>query len=207
MTVLAVAPEVNLSDRIVDATLRCIGRWGIAKTTVDDVAREAGVGRATLYRQFPGGRDALFEAVVTTETARFFGRLDDLVAGVSTLEDFLVVAIVEAATTLTDHAPLRFLVAHEPEVVLPHLAFSKGDLVLGAVSALAGPYLEPWLGDPEVAARAAEWVTRILLSYLMAPSADVKVCDAASVRHLVCTYILPGLLTDSTHSTKGTPNV
>ena len=42
--------------RIVDAALRCLARQGIAKTTVDDIAREAGLSRATLYRAFPGGQ-------------------------------------------------------------------------------------------------------------------------------------------------------
>ena len=50
--------------RIVDATLRCVGRWGLAKTTLDDVAREAGCSRATVYRLFPGGKDSLFGTLV-----------------------------------------------------------------------------------------------------------------------------------------------
>ena len=40
--------------RIRDAALVCIGRFGLAKTTVDDIAREAGCSRATLYRYFDG---------------------------------------------------------------------------------------------------------------------------------------------------------
>ncbi|GAC1479618.1 MAG: TetR/AcrR family transcriptional regulator [Acidimicrobiales bacterium] len=182
-------------ERIVDATLRCVARWGIAKTTVDDVAREAGVGRATLYRLFPGGRDALLDTVVLTESARFFDRLDARVAGVETLEELLVVAIAEAATTLAGHAAFQFLIAHEPETILPHLTFQQMDDVLGAVATFGAPYLTPWLpaADPEAAARAAEWLARIVISYLVAPSADVDLCDPVSVRAFVRTYILPGL--------------
>ena len=39
-----------MSERILEATFACVDRWGIAKTTVEDAAREAGVSRATLYR-------------------------------------------------------------------------------------------------------------------------------------------------------------
>ncbi|MEA2588672.1 MAG: hypothetical protein QOH66_1599, partial [Actinomycetota bacterium] len=46
-------------QRVIDAALRCIARWGIAKTTLDDIAREASCSRATIYRLFPGGKDAL----------------------------------------------------------------------------------------------------------------------------------------------------
>ena len=38
------------ADRILDATLALIARWGVAKTALGDVAKEAGCSRATLYR-------------------------------------------------------------------------------------------------------------------------------------------------------------
>ena len=36
-------------DRILDAAVAVLARWGFRKTTVDDVAREAGVGKGTIY--------------------------------------------------------------------------------------------------------------------------------------------------------------
>lgn len=198
MTVLSPAAPATVpepgspTERIVDATLRCVGRWGVAKTTVDDVAREAGVGRATLYRLFPGGRDAVFDAAVEVETARLLGRLDDLLRGAASLEEVLVCTVVEAGTTLARHPALQFLLAHEPEAVLPHIAFGQFDAVLRCVGLLFGPYLAPWVGDGEPAARGAEWVARIVFSYVVAP-ADLDICDPVSARHLVRTYILPGL--------------
>ena len=50
-------------DRILDAALACIARVGVGKTTLDDVAREAGCARATVYRCFPG-RQALLRALL-----------------------------------------------------------------------------------------------------------------------------------------------
>ena len=46
-------PDVR--ERLLQATYACVARWGLAKTTVEDAAREAGVSRATVYRYFPGG--------------------------------------------------------------------------------------------------------------------------------------------------------
>lgn len=195
-------------DRIVEATLRCLGRWGLAKTTVDDVAREAGVGRATLYRLFPGGREALLDAVVASETATLWSRVDARVAMATSLEDVLVAGIVEAGGFLTGHAALQFLLAHEPEVVLPHLAFQRLDALLQRAARHAGPVLEPWLPASdgaatraERAARAVEWIVRIVVSYALAPSPDVDVRDPQSVRRLVRTYIMPGLAPAATRST------
>ena len=58
--------------RIVDGALRCLARQGIAKTTVDDIARAAGLSRATAYRTFPRGKEGILAAVVETEVARLF---------------------------------------------------------------------------------------------------------------------------------------
>src|SRR6476660_9592213 len=58
LTAPAEAPSLSpaIEDRAVGATLACIARHGLAKTTFDDVAREAGCARATLYRYFGGKR-------------------------------------------------------------------------------------------------------------------------------------------------------
>ena len=36
--------------RVLDAAKSCCERWGLAKVTIEDIANEAGVSRATLYR-------------------------------------------------------------------------------------------------------------------------------------------------------------
>ena len=48
--------------------MACIERWGLAKTSLEDVATEAGLSRATLYRWFAGGRDQLITETVAWET-------------------------------------------------------------------------------------------------------------------------------------------
>src|SRR3974390_501568 len=80
--------------RIVDATLRRMATHGVRKTTLDDVAREAGVSRATLYRTFPGGKEAVLAAVVETEAARFFSALAVVMGEAHDLEDVLVAGMV-----------------------------------------------------------------------------------------------------------------
>ena len=43
----------DLDERIVAATLDCVARWGLAKTTLDDIARAA-FGRGALAAVLPG---------------------------------------------------------------------------------------------------------------------------------------------------------
>jgi AcrR family transcriptional regulator len=190
--------------RVVDAALRCIARCGLNKTTVDDVARDAGISRATLYRHFPGGKDAVVRAVVETETARLFSDLGAAMGEARDLEELLVAAIVGAAGRLSAHRALGYLLEHEPGTVLPHLAFSGMDRVLAASGSFAAPFLGRWL-EPDDAARAAEWATRIVVSYLSCPREGMDLTDPIAVRHLVATFVVPGIQA-LTISDERTPN-
>lgn len=190
------APAVPLGGqeaRVVDAALRCIARWGVAKTALDDVAREAGLSRATVYRLFPGGRDGLLEAVARVEVARFFSAVAARLDQAGDLEELLVAGMTEAGRRILDHAALQFLLAHEPEIVVPKLAFRELDTVLRCAAAFAAPYLERWLA-PDEARRAAEWVTRLVLSYASTPGEEMSIADEESVRRLVRAFVLPGLI-------------
>lgn len=56
-------PVTEMNIRLLTAAEACFNRYGIAKTTMDDVAREGGVSRATVYRYFPD-REALVAASI-----------------------------------------------------------------------------------------------------------------------------------------------
>jgi AcrR family transcriptional regulator len=60
------------AERVLIAAERCFARHGIAKTTMDDIAREAGVTRPTIYRYFPD-RDTLLMAAMDR---RFHGGME-----------------------------------------------------------------------------------------------------------------------------------
>ena len=54
------------AQRILDAASTLILRYGYHKTTIDDIAREAGVGKGTLYLHW-NTREALFAALILRE--------------------------------------------------------------------------------------------------------------------------------------------
>ena len=169
-----------------------MARQGVAKTTVEDVAREAGLSRATVYRAFPDGKDSLLAAVVDTEVARLFSALGARMGESSDLSDVLVGGIVEAATRLTDHPALGYLFEYEPEIVLRRLAFDEGDRVLLVAGGFTAPFLARWM-DMDEALRVGEWATRIVFSYLLSPAVGVDLSDPACTRHLVDTFMIPGI--------------
>ena len=179
--------------RIVDGALRCLARQGIAKTTVDDIARAAGLSRATVYRTFPRGKDGILGAVVETEVARLFSALAVAMGEAGDLEDLLVTGMVESARRLSSHEALRYLLLHEPGAVLPYLTFSNLDRVLLAAGDLAAPFFGRWL-EPEQASRAAEWAVRIVMAYCANPAPGTDLTDPGETRALVRTFVLPGIL-------------
>lgn len=187
------ASEDASQARVITATLRCIARWGLTKTTLDDVAREAGLSRATVYRIVPGGKEGLMNLVAAAELNRFFLSLDAAVREADTLEDTLVAAVVTAASHLEEHGALRFMITHEPDLILPRFAFTNLDRLLANVRAFAAPYVARWLGD--AAGATTEWLARIVLSYVVTPSPEFNLADEDSARRLVRTYVLPGLTT------------
>jgi AcrR family transcriptional regulator len=178
--------------RVIDGALACIARRGVAKTTLDDVARAAGCSRATVYRVFPGGKDALLGAVVDTEVSRFFSALAVRMGAATDLEDVLVAGMTEAATRVTAHPALGNLLASEPELVLSQLAFARMDEVLAVTCAFTTPFLGRWLDQAE-SRRVAEWAARIVVSYLVCPADGVDLTDAGHVRRLVRLFVLPGI--------------
>ncbi len=182
----------DLSERIADATLRCVSRWGVAKTTLDDVAREAGCGRATIYRTFAGGKTELLVAVLRREVARAEAAITEAVSGASDLESLLVAGVLTASRMLRDHDALRFLLDHEPDAVLPVMSFERLDALLQHAAAFTAPFLAPHVGENE-AARAAELVVRVVVSYALNPSDHIDPTIETDARRLVSIYLLPAL--------------
>ena len=194
---MTAAPE----DRILDATLACVARYGVAKTTLDDVAREAGCARATVYRYFAGKRQLLL-AAVEREGTRIVAAVDAAAADAVTLEDALVAMGTTAARELTGNAALQFTLAHEPEVVLPNVTFEGGDRFLADVARALTPTFARFV-PVDRAERAAEWCTRVLLAYLGADDAPISMTDADQVRELVHDFVVPGLTVTVSHSSRG----
>lgn len=62
-------PEPDTRERLLDAVGAVLKRKGLAATTLEEVAQEAGVGAVTVYRRF-GDRRRLLQAFVAERTPR-----------------------------------------------------------------------------------------------------------------------------------------
>lgn len=195
---LARAERGAQRDRILAATITCLARYGVAKTTLDDVAQEAGCARATVYRYFPG-KQALVLAAADREADAIVAKTLAAGADATTLEDALVAMLTTAARQISEHPALQLALRHEPELVLPHLSFEGGDALLVDAGRRFGPALARFL-PLDRATRLAEWCTRLLLTQLHAQTPLSDMTDDAAVRGLLRRFVLPGLPAAATGS-------
>jgi AcrR family transcriptional regulator len=178
--------------RLVDAALVCIGRWGLRKTSLDDIAREAGVSRATVYRLFPGGKARVVDTVLGHVIGRFFNDLDAELRAAASLEDLLTVGLGALLREADDNTLLASLIEHEPELILPHFAFHQLGRVFDLADAVCRAHLARFL--PPVALRpAAELLARVAITLAFRPASWVDPHDPAAVRRFARSYLVPAL--------------
>jgi len=168
------------TSRILDAAGAHIRDFGFRRTSMEDVARRARVGRATLYRRF-ASRDALIEGVMMRELQRYLAALTDTVANVRDLEERVVEGFVTSMRFIHRHWLGRLLLA-EPDLLQPFLASRGGDAL-----AICREYMIGQLRH-EKALRAkdipaiAETLIRITLSFLLIPDSCVRLGDETAIR-------------------------
>jgi AcrR family transcriptional regulator len=186
-----VSPDVR--SRLLDATFVCLARVGIAKTSVDDIAREAGCSRATLYRHF-GGKPELLRALRDRELVRLEAALAAAVEPTSELAPACRALVVEAAEFLLDHPVLGTILALEPSLVAPLLTLGQADEFLRGAVELVAPNLARFLPDETTRLRASELLVRITLSHLQSPDPNRSVTDPQVAQFIVDQYIVPGFV-------------
>ena len=181
-------------SRILSATVTCLGRYGIGKTTVDDVAKEAGLARATVYRHFPDGKDDLIAAAIAWAVEAFF---TDLAIAVDDAPDFpslLERALLHAHRAVEEHDVLQKVAETEPERLLPQLSQSA-PLITDAVRVYFERKLSTVSLRPGVTVEeAASWLSRLAVSFVLGGGLwDLS--DPEAVRRLVRDERLVGILT------------
>ena len=171
--------------RVLDAAKSCCERWGIAKVTIDDIADEAGVSRATLYRMFPGGKDVLFEALRVRELEDFFTRLSAHLDGAVDFEDLLVRCVVHATARAARRpapgadAGLRARRHARPAHRRRCAAHHPGR------HACSSPRWSTATCRAASGARLVELLARLVISYFLAPSDHVDLGEPESARTFI----------------------
>jgi AcrR family transcriptional regulator len=185
-----IAAASAVEARVLEAAKTCCARWGLAKVTIDDIAAEAGVSRATLYRMFPGGKDVLFDAMRVRELEDFFTRLTAGLAGADTLEDLLVRSIVLSSRDLLADEHLALMMASEPGEAVSQLTVDGLPRIIRVATVFLTPLVEPHLGRRD-AGEIVELLVRLVISCFLAPSERLDLTDDRAVRRFITKIFIP----------------
>ncbi|MBI2705105.1 MAG: TetR/AcrR family transcriptional regulator [Actinobacteria bacterium] len=179
--------------RLLDAALACIDRWGLAKTSLEDIANEAGLSRATVYRYFPGGRDQVISETITWEVGHFFARLGEEVADLPDIAAKLERGLVFGHQAIVEHRLLQQVLSTEPEEFLEELSETTP-----LVHAVVCAYLADLLRHERLRTgidvdTAADYLARLFFSYL-GSQGHWDLTNPDEAKRLVATQFLPGIV-------------
>lgn len=187
----------EITTRILRAALEQAELLGMRRSTMEDVAKRSGVGRATLYRRFPT-KAALNDAIVLSEVRRFLEGSAQARAQGTTFEDRMVYDTVFTVTFIREHALLKKLLRTEPEAILPSLTVDAGAIIDFATDYTVALFRRELYGTKAITAAqerhlrtAAELQTRPTLSFIVTPHTGIKLASLDDTRAYVRRYLMP----------------
>jgi AcrR family transcriptional regulator len=186
-----------ITARILRAALEQAELVGLRRTTMEDVARRGGVGRATLYRRFPT-KAALNDALVLAEVRRYLQGSAQARSQATTFEDRMAYSTMFSVTFMREHTLLRNLLRTEPETILPSLTIDAGAIIDYAaehtIALLRSELYETTTITPAQERHlrtVAELHTRLTLSFIVTPHTSIKLATIDDTRAYVRNYLMP----------------
>lgn len=189
----------EVTERILAAAFEQIAVVGWRRSTVEDVARRAGLGRATVYRKFPSKKD-LTEAVLQGELRKYLAGNKAASAPHSTVADRMAQSAAFTVDFLHDHPLLRRLLETEPESILPSLTVDAAPLIDMFREFCVALWQHEFYGDATVSDEdlqhlrtVAELHIRITLSLILTRQSSIPLDTADLASAFTHRYLAPML--------------
>ncbi|GIH03021.1 TetR family transcriptional regulator [Rhizocola hellebori] len=182
--------------RILDAAYVQFSKMGILRSTMEDVARRAGVSRITVYRRF-ATKDALVEHVIRREFRRYFDQFLIDIEQADNAADRVVLGFVSSLRAIRGNPLIGGLIAAEPDLLLPSMINDGGQTLAAVRQFVAGQLrAEQRAGnmakdlDPNL---VAELMVRVSASFLTIPSQIIDLDDDEQLAAVARQFLVPML--------------
>jgi AcrR family transcriptional regulator len=177
----------DLGERILDAALVQFSILGVRRSSIDDVANRADVGRVTIFRRF-GSKDGLVSALVLREAQTIMEHADAEVDHLDELEETLVEGFRVTLLRARKHPFLHGMLRAEPDV-LRRMLTTEGGPAIAVVAAMLTRYLRDF--DVPDADQAAEVMARLGISILLLPEASFELDTDEHIRAFARRFLVP----------------
>lgn len=186
-------PPDEVGTRILDAAFEQFCLIGIRRSSMEDVARRANVGRVTIYRRFES-KDKLVSALLWRETRVAIAKVEAAVKDVAEVEARFIEGFVAGMDAIRRHPLIMAMLATEPETALPLLTVKASSGLELARSFMADEVrrARAELGMPDSDAdQVAEIFARLTHSLVLTPETCLPLDDDGKTREFARRHIVP----------------
>jgi len=181
--------------RILDAARVCFTARGVRRTTMNEIARVAGVGVATAYRRFPQ-KPALVRAVILREAEHVITLVAGEMNRPGDVADQSANGFTAFAHALADRPLLVQLMRGQPAEAT---VIGVGSDLLDLVMAMARDAVATWLRGYQAEGRfvgldadvLGEIYARLALSLVLTPDGVIPMHDDDATRVFARQYLVP----------------
>jgi AcrR family transcriptional regulator len=189
------ADEDDARRRLIDATEACFERYGVVKTTVEDIATEAKVARQTVYRYF-ANRDEIVLAVTMREFEAIADRALRVLRKGRPFPDAAVDLVVYALRAIHGGRYLRLLYSEDAVALTGRVAINTSAFYDFCYQRLR-PYLIEAQQRGELRTdvdtrEISEWLMRV--TFLYASSDGPVARDDRELKRFLRTWLRPALV-------------
>lgn len=190
-------PEAEASPmeaRILDATQLCIERFGIRRTSMEEVARVGKLSRGSIYRHFKD-KDSLVQGLFRRHQQLYLNGIEAQLAQETTLVDKLALSVI-AARKDRQESVFASLAEIEPETVAMmylnpafyrrSIAFWPPHVRMAQASGEISPQLEVEL--------VTDIIMRLVVSLVLFPSMGVELKSNTAIRRYLGQALYAGIL-------------
>ncbi|MGW0043652.1 TetR/AcrR family transcriptional regulator [Rhodococcus sp. NPDC003348] len=181
--------------RLLDAAYEQFCRMGIQRSSMDEVAKRAGMSRITIYRKFET-KDALVDQVVLREFRRYFTRFLDDIAQARTAADRVVLGFVSSLRAIRSNPLIGGLIETEPALAGSVVGGDGGTLAAVQQFVTGQLHREQRAGNvsPDLDTNlVAEMMVRVSASFLTMPSRIIDLDDEAQLSMVARQFLVPML--------------
>ncbi|CQD16570.1 TetR family transcriptional regulator [Mycolicibacterium conceptionense] len=180
--IIPAAPATETAARILDAARARFATQGITRTTMSELAADAGISRKWLYRHFDN-RDAVVRALIGRDAQRVIDSVTALYTDANDPLGAMIDALTTVVELLREDQLLRRLVETEPQALAPFLTTGAATLMRPAIEVTVGLLEQHFeMASHENATVTAEALIRLTLSAVLSEAATTDFDDPGQRR-------------------------